>query len=428
MSEYALLMPKMGESVIEAKIIRWLKKPGDTIAEDEPICEIATDKVDSEIPSPVAGIVKELKYKENDVVEVGKVIAIIETDTSVQPAIQTENTFAETQAAENVSHMQQHTPVASFHVPEGLKKSEASRFYSPLVRTIARAENISIEELDSIQGSGKDGRVTKDDLLKYIEQKRQQNVSFKTETPASSTKKAVSPSDTIIEMDRMRRLIADHMVQSVKTSPHVTSFIEVRMGKVVSWREKIKQLFEQKFGEKITYTHIFIEAAARALLEFPTLNASIDGYQIILKKHINIGIATALPDGNLIVPVIKRVEEKNLLGIVQEANRLVRDARDGKLKPDDIVDGTFSITNLGTFGTLTGTPIIHQPQVAILSIGTIQKKPVVIETPNGDALGIDYVAILSLSYDHRLIDGALGGQFLKWIAYYLENFDTSRTF
>ncbi len=428
MSQFEIIMPRMGESVLEATITKWLKKLGDSIAEDDPIAEIATDKVDSEIPSPIEGILSELKFQEGDVVPVGAVIAIVNTDMAGSGKAES----PESQKSESVANdFKSEKKNIELEKPDKTTEpiSDSKRFYSPLVKTIARAENISIEELDGLNGSGNDGRVTKEDVLAYVGIR--QNVRKK------STNKILNEpdhnliiaggSDTVIEMDRMRKLIVDHMVNSVKTSAHVTSFIEVKMGKVVQWREKMKKQFELQWGEKLTYTHIILEAAARALLEFPRINASVDGYNMILKKNINIGMATALPDGNLIVPVIKNANQRNLLGLAKEANRLAESARTNKLQPDDITEGTFTFTNLGSFGSLTGTPIINQPQVAIMSAGIIQKRPVVVETPTGDAIGIEPMMILSLSYDHRIVDGAMGGLYLKRVTELLEQFDISRT-
>jgi 2-oxoglutarate dehydrogenase E2 component (dihydrolipoamide succinyltransferase) len=430
MAKFDIVMPKMGESVLEATITKWHKKPGDQISEDEALAEIATDKVDSEIPSPVDGIIVELKYKEGDIVAVGEVIAVIETDaSSAQTSTEESQAIENVKKAEPTEKIQQTDKKTADHSSDlKHKKGDPGRFYSPLVKTIARSENISIEELETIQGSGKDGRVTKDDIINYLSIR--QNVTKTTPQHKQKIQDQVivkSESDSIIEMDRMRKLIADHMVNSIKTSAHVTSFIEVKMGKVVQWREKVKKQFELQWGVKLTYTHIIIETAARALLEFPRINASVDGYNIILRKNINIGMATALSDGNLIVPVIKNADQRNLLGIAKEVNRLAENARTNKLLPDEITEGTFTFTNLGSFGSLTGTPIINQPQVAILGSGVIQKKPVVLETPAGDAIGIEPLMILSLSYDHRIVDGALGGMFLKRMAELLEGFDIFRT-
>ncbi len=431
MAHFEIVMPKMGESVLEATITKWHKHPGDPIQEDDAIAEIATDKVDSEIPSPVEGVLIEQKFNEGDVVAVGTVIAIVETETSsavIPEKISEKTTQPKTSTKTLDDSTQKHKKEIVISDSPVDKQNETGRFYSPLVKTIAKAENISFEELDKINGTGKDGRVTKDDVIAYIGMR--QNVTLvqsgvKQSAPAQPMSK--SGSDTIEEMDRMRKLIADHMVNSIKTSAHVTSFIEVKMGKVVQWRDKLKKQFEMQYGEKLTYTHIILEAAARVLLEFPRVNASVDGYNIILRKNINIGMATALTDGNLIVPVIKNADQRNLLGIAKEANRLAESARNNKLQPDDITEGTFTFTNLGSFGSLSGTPIINQPQVAILGAGVIQKKPVVIETANGDAIGIEPMMILSLSYDHRIVDGAMGGLFIKRVAELLESFDVNRT-
>lgn len=421
MARFEIIMPKMGESVLEAKITKWHKQPGDQINEDDSIAEIATDKVDSEIPSPVDGVMIEQKFNEGDVVAVGVVIAVVETDASAtipEPLPQS----AKSESAKGIKRKEVPEPD---HDTNDNPVSGSGKFYSPLVKTMAKAENIAFEELDNIQGSGKDGRVTKDDLMHYIGNR--QNLKPNVKTTTTQPNVSVQGSDTIIEMDKMRKLIADHMVNSVKTSAHVTSFIEVKMGKVVRWREKVKKQYEMQWGEKLTYTHIILEAAARTLLEFPRVNSSIDGYNVILKKNINIGMATSLPDGNLIVPVIKNADQKNLLGIAKDANRLAEQARSNKLMPDDIAGGTFTFTNLGSFGSLTGTPIINQPQVAILGAGVIQKKPIVIESPSGDSIGIEPMMILSLSYDHRIVDGAMGGLFLKRMTELLENFDESKT-
>ncbi len=431
MSKFEIVMPKMGESVIEATIIRWLKKEGDSIKEDDPVCEIATDKVDSEIPSPVEGVLKKILFAENEVVAVGAIIAIIDLDGenngetgSTEPEKSAEITESKTEQSHQVIESQRTT----------IEESSPSRFYSPLVKNIAREEKISIAELDKIPGSGKDGRLTKDDLLNFIKTRSKQKPEplpisrAQSSKPAfqnlSSTPVTASKDDEIFEMDRMRRLIADHMVQSVHISPHVTSFIEVDVTNVVKWRERIKDDFLKREGEKITFMPIFIEATAKALREFPNVNASIDGYQVIRRKNINIGMATALPNGNLIVPVIKNADQKNLVGLAKDVNGLAARARSNKLDPDDIQGGTFTITNFGTFDSITGTPIINQPQVAILGIGAIRKKPVVLENKAGDVIAIRHMMILSISYDHRLVDGALGGMFIKRIAQLLENFDS----
>jgi 2-oxoglutarate dehydrogenase E2 component (dihydrolipoamide succinyltransferase) len=439
MSKFEIIMPKMGESVIEATITRWLKKEGDNIVEDEPICEIATDKVDSEIPSPVEGVLTKLFFKENDVVAVGEIIAIIdmgdEDDDSAgeqpQPVIQ--------KSEETKSEAKDETQPESKATETSNKNAEPTRFYSPLVKSIAKTENIGMAELEKIPGTGKDGRLTKDDLLEYLKNRKAVAPAAKeeakpSEKPASQAaapqpakahapQVSASEGDEIFEMDRMRRLIADHMVQSVHTSPHVTSFIEVDVTNVVKWREKNKDEFQKRYGEKITFMPIFVEATAKALREYPNVNASIDGYKVIRRKNINIGMATALPNGNLIVPVIKNADHKNLAGLAKDVNGLANKARSNKLDPDNIQGGTFTITNFGTFASITGTPIINQPQVAILGVGVIKKKPVVLETKDGDVIAIRHMMILSLAYDHRLVDGALGGMFIKKIADLLEAFD-----
>lgn len=435
MTNFEIIMPKMGESVIEATIIRWLKKEGEIIKEDDPICEIATDKVDSEIPSPVEGVLKKILFAENDVVPVGAVIAIIDMgdEDAGEPGADKPEKPAEKKEVVTETTAQ---PVETQALPVD-EQVTSTRFYSPLVKSIAKEENISVAELETIPGSGKNGRLTKDDLLQYIKNRQQPVVQppavSKPEVPKAVTPPAtlppvtVSGDDEVFEMDRMRRLIADHMVQSVHTSPHVTSFIEVDVTNVVKWRESIKDSFLKREGEKITYMPIFIEATAKALKEFPNVNASVDGYKVIRRKKINIGMATALPNGNLIVPVIKNADQKNLVGLAKDVNSLANKARNSKLDPDDIQGGTFTITNFGTFDSITGTPIINQPQVAILGIGAIKKKPVVLETKDGDVIAVRHMMILSLSYDHRIVDGALGGMFIRRIAQLLENFDIEMT-
>lgn len=440
MAKFEVVMPKLGESIIEATITKWLKSPGDTIEEDDPIVEIATDKVDSEIPSPVEGRLVEALYQEGDIVPVGKIIAIIETDpnASVEPAV-----GSSAKTVENVAReIEENIPVASTEVIE----NSSDRFYSPLVKNIAKTEGITQSELDQVPGTGKDGRVTKDDLMAYLKT-RGQGKPAAVASPAQAVAPAASPApvaapvaavkhqapaiissagDEIVEMDRMRRLIADHMVMSVQTSPHVTSFIEVDVTNIVKWRDRVKDDFQKREKEKITFTPIFVEAAAQALKDFPGVNASVDGYKVILRKNINIGMAAALPNGNLIVPVIKNADQKNLLGLAKDVNSLANKARTNKLDPDDIAGGTFTITNLGTFGSITGSPIINQPQVAILGVGVIKKKPVVLETEEGDVIAIRHMMILSLSYDHRVVDGALGGMYLQRMQQLLESFDPKR--
>ena len=427
MSKFEIVMPKMGESVIEATITKWLKNEGDQITEDEPLCEIATDKVDSEIPSPVEGVLKKILFKENDVVAVGEIIAVIDMggddseDTGDAPKAEEEEPVVERPKTEV-------KPETSSVTDE----AKPSRFYSPLVRNIAKEEKIGMGELESIPGSGKDGRLTKDDLLEYLKTRTEPKTQEKPKAPEAMPVRTEAPAvsagkdDEIIEMDRMRRLIADHMVQSVHTSPHVTSFIEVDVTNVVRWREKVKDAFLKREGEKITYMPVFIEAVAKALKDYPNVNASVDGYKVIRRKNINVGMATALPNGNLIVPVIKNADQKNLVGLAKDVNSLANKARSNKLDPDDIQGGTFTITNFGTFDSITGTPIINQPQVAILGVGAIKKKPAVLETNDGDVIAIRHMMILSLAYDHRLVDGALGGMFIKKIKELLEGFDPGR--
>lgn len=511
MAKYQLLLPKMGESVAEATVIKWVKNPGDKVNADDAVMEIATDKVDSDVPSPVAGKLVEQLYKENDVVQVGAVIAIIETDepeatpviaqreeAAPQPAEElkiADSTYHETVPFKEVEKAPE--PELNEIQPENLSgipgidqleqknspvvpafKSEG-RFYSPLVRNIATQEGISIDELDSIPGTGSEGRLTKDDLLNYLQAKtssvaqnakpsfepvkiaepvkQMQSVAepvnipvkdpepvpqpvipaaaepAKTEAPKAASVEqqpalvtSISGADEIIEMDRMRRLIADHMVMSKQTSPHVTSFVEADVTNLVLWREKVKNNFEKREGEKITFTPIFIEAVAKAIKDFPMINVSVNGTQIIKKAAINISMATALPNGNLIVPVIKKADELNLVGLTKAVNDLANRARNGKLLPDDVKEGTFTITNVGSFGNVMGTPIINQPQVAILAVGAIKKKPAVIETKEGDMIAIRHMMFLSLSYDHRVVDGALGGSFVRRVADYLEKWDSSR--
>jgi 2-oxoglutarate dehydrogenase E2 component (dihydrolipoamide succinyltransferase) len=439
MAKAELIMPKMGESIMEATILKWLKKPGDTIELDEAVLEIATDKVDSEVPSPVAGVLVELLYKENDVVPINKVIAIIETDASAAKSAPATATKPESTPAEAASASVPFVPAAqSIASPT---PSTDSRFYSPLVRTMAKTEGIQTAELQTIPGTGAEGRVTKADMLQYLAQRSKSgaaaapaptNGSAKTSTPpaavvSSSPAVSISGASEIIEMDRMRKLISDHMVMSKHTSPHVTSFVEVDVTNLVLWRDKIKGEFLKKYGEKITFTPIFIEAIARSIRDFPMINVSVDGTRIIVKKDINIGMAAALPTGNLIVPVIKAADQMNLVGLTKQVNDLANRARGGQLKPDEVQGGTFTLTNVGTFGNVMGTPIINQPQVAIMATGAIKKKPAVLETPTGDVIAIRHLMFLSMSYDHRVVDGALGGSFIRRVADYLEAFDLARS-
>jgi 2-oxoglutarate dehydrogenase E2 component (dihydrolipoamide succinyltransferase) len=429
MANFEIILPKLGESIIEATITKWLKKPGDMIEEDDPIVEIATDKVDSEIPSPVEGRLIKIFFKEGDVVPVGKVIAIIDTVAGEVPK---EDPVKEVTVASSVaSETGIKTPAPAEIISEPVKADEveaisssSGKFYSPLVKSIAGKEQVSSAELDTISGSGKEGRVTKEDLLEYLKSRKAAPVAAPAHVSPPVT---TTLGDTIVEMDRMRRMIADHMVMSKDVSPHVTSYIEVDMTPIVQWRDKIKDAFLKRENQKITFTPIIVEATARALREFPNVNASVEGYKIIQRKNINIGMAAALPNGNLIVPVIKNADQKNLLGLVNDVNSLADKARRNKLDPDDVMGGTFTITNFGTFNSLTGSPIINQPQVAILGVGVIRKRPVVLETDNGDVIAIRHIMILSLSYDHRVVDGALGGMFLKRLTELLENFDTSRS-
>jgi len=435
MPQVELIMPKMGESVAEATIIKWLKKEGDKIAMDEIVLEIATDKVDSEIPSTAEGTLVKRLFNEGDVVLVGKPIALISTDTNavVEAA-------PEVKAPAKTETVTVQRELATTAVAESVsieRTSSSGKFYSPLVRNIAKAEGIAMQELEAIEGSGTNGRVTKNDILAYIPNKGKQAapVEIKPQVVASSNgathaKPAVSVSagDEVIEMDRMRKLIADHMVMSKHTSPHVTSFVEADVTNVVKWREKVKHNFEKREGEKLTFTPIFIEALAKAIKDFPMINISVDGTNIIKKKNINIGMATALPSGNLIVPVIRNADTLNLVGITKQVNDLAGRARKGKLTPDDIAGGTYTISNVGSFGNVMGTPIINQPQVAILAVGVIKKKPAVIETPDGDLIGIRHFMFLSHSYDHRVVDGSLGGQFVRRVADYLENWDINREY
>jgi len=523
MSNYQLLLPKMGESVAEATIIKWLKNPGDYIEADEAVLEIATDKVDSEVPSPVAGKLTAQHFNVDDVVQVGAAIASIEVEdkaavnTTPEPA--PVQAVAETQQAsvktENIPGINQLEDRTSIQQPLQSGGSQSNKFYSPLVKSIAAQEGLSIAELDTITGTGAEGRLTKEDLLNYLQNHRN-NKSQKTQAAplappqpeqpqaapvqqqqaaaqqpygmpmqppvyqqqpygaqapvmyqqappyivyqqmpvyyalppgypqqpypqpeiqqpqaapvAKSNGNSVSigADDEIIEMDRMRKLIAEHMVNSVQTAPHVTSFIEADVTNIVKWREKAKAQFETKHGEKLTFTPIFIEAVAQAIKAMPMINVSVNGTQIIKRGHINIGMATALPTGNLIVPVIKDADQKNLVALTKSVNDLANRARGNKLQPDEVKDGTCTITNVGTFGNVMGTPIINQPQVAILAIGAIKKKPAVVETPNGDMVAIRHMMFLSLSYDHRVVDGALGGSFIKKVADYLEGWDINK--
>ena len=440
-----LVMPKLGESIMEATVLKWLKQPGDTVAMDETVLEIATDKVDSEVPSTTAGVIEEILFKENDVVPIGTVIARIKTnseDTVSAPPV----TSTPPQAAQQENEVEEVTAQpqqTAARTPQHNGES-VNRFYSPLVLNIAAREGISMVELEKIPGSGKEGRVTKKDILQYVSdgkpahsqstQKESQSVMAVPEQHYTSSKPATADRELttykgnveIIEMDRMRKLIAEHMVRSKHTSPHVTSFTEADVTNLVMWRNRVKKNFEKREGTKITFTPLFIEAIVRCIKKFPLINCSLDGDSIIVKKDINMGMATALPSGNLIVPVIKNADQLNLVGLAKQVNGLADAARNGKLKADDTTGGTFTLTNVGTFGSLMGTPIINQPQVAILAVGAIKKKPVVIETPAGDSIAIRHMMYLSMSYDHRIVDGSLGATFLTAVAKELENFDEER--
>lgn len=441
-----MIMPKMGESVAEATIIKWLKKEGDTVEADESVLEIATDKVDSEVPSPTSGKILKLLFKEGDVVQVGKVICLIGNDTVIlnpQPPVINPQPVVTTSQPLVIKGEVTASTLSSTHSPI---TNTGNRFYSPLVRTIAQKEGIAQAELDTIQGTGKEGRVTKNDILAYLPNRGKQTI-VESEKPAtsSSTEKqqepqqvvpiatpqkpavSISPGDEIVEMDRMRKLIAEHMIMSKHTSPHVTSYVEADVTNIVLWRNKVKDQFEKKEGEKLTFTPIFIEAVAKAIKDFPMVNVSVDGTKIIIRKNINIGMATALPSGNLIVPVIKNADRMNLYGLTKSVNDLANRARNNKLLPDEIQGGTYTLTNVGTFGNVMGTPIINQPQVAIMAVGAIRKKPAIIETEFGDTIGIRHMMFLSHAYDHRVVDGALGGSFVRRVADYLEQFDINRT-
>lgn len=438
-----LVMPKMGESIMEATVLKWLKKPGDKVRMDETVLEIATDKVDSEVPSTAEGVITEVLFAENDVVPVGTVIARIDTagnSAGSAPAAAPVAAPATTPAPASVAA----TPAAP--TTPAPQASSGSRFYSPLVLNIAAKEGIGMAELESIPGTGSENRVTKKDILAYVASRQNGGAAVaqpqpqpqpqSQPAPAPATQPAPTVAEAkptsygqnveIVEMDRMRKLIADHMVRSKATSPHVTSFTECDVTPIVRWRERVKKEFEKKYGEKITFTPIFIEAIVNCIRKFPMINSSVDGDKIIVKKDINIGMATALPSGNLIVPVIKNADTKNLLGLSRDVNALANAARNNKLKADDTQGGTFTLTNVGTFGSLMGTPIINQPQVAILAVGAIKKRPVVLETPDGDVVGIRHMMYLSLSYDHRIVDGSLGAGFLTAVANELEAFDPDR--
>ncbi|MEP7163738.1 MAG: dihydrolipoamide acetyltransferase family protein [Ferruginibacter sp.] len=444
MSLVDLVMPKLGESIMEATILKWHKQPGDKVAQDETVLDIATDKVDSEVPSTAEGIIEQILFKENDVVPIGTVIAKIKTGAastqSQAPAPAPVKEYEEAKVVEEVPYQPATNNNAS---------KNAVHFYSPLVLNIAASEGISMNELENIPGTGQDGRVSKKDILAFVAGKvvghKPSAISHVNEpaptTENSNNQVAIANSQQltanssnsypgnveIIEMDRMRKLISRHMTDSVATSAHVTSFAECDVTNLVLWREKVKKEFEKREGEKITYTPLFVEAIVKSLKKYPLLSSSIDGDKIIVKKDLNIGMATALPNGNLIVPVIKNADQLNLTGLTKQVNGLANAARTNKLKPDDTNGGTFTLTNVGTFGSIMGTPIINQPQVAIMAVGAIKKRPMVIETPQGDSIAIRHMMYISLSYDHRIIDGALGSTFLNSVSKELENFDSNRT-
>ncbi len=436
MARVELVMPKMGESIMEATILKWRKKIGETVELDEPVLDIATDKVDSEVPSPVAGVLVEILFQENDVVAINKAIAILETEASAAAGSGSAQATAAAAPTQNLDVP--YVPVQNTGTQALSDNQSASRFYSPLVRTIAKEEAISQGELDAIPGSGQDGRVTKKDILAYVAQRGSGPVAAPTQAPVSqpiAAQPAVNQSVyqtsgnvEIVEMDRMRRLIADHMVKSKQTSPHVTSYVEADVTNLVNWRSRVKDQFKKQYGENITFTPIFIEAIARAIRDFPMINISVDGTKLIIKKDINIGMAAAMPSGNLIVPVIKNADHLNLAGLTKQVNDLANRARQNQLKPDEIQGGTFTMTNVGTFGNVMGTPIINQPQVAIMAVGAIRKKPAVLETEFGDVIAVRQMMFLSLSYDHRVVDGSLGGSFLRRVGDYLEQFDPNRAF
>jgi len=437
MAKFELKLPKMGESVAEATITNWLKKVGDPIEADEAVLEIATDKVDSEVPSEVSGVLSEILFNVDDVVKVGQTIAYIEVSGGVVVEAPKEEAPASVTTIEKAVSPEASGAQQAVATPQDFSASE--KFFSPLVKNIAKEEGISVAELEAINGSGKDGRVTKDDILKFVEDRKtapkaksQEPVSAQPSTPSAKIQSpapvSVNGGDEIVEMDRMRKLISGYMVASVQTSAHVQSFIEVDVTNSVKWRDKVKTAFEKREGEKLTFTPIFMEAVAKALKDFPGMNISVDGDFIIKRKNINLGMAAALPNGNLIVPVIKNADQLNIVGMAKAVNDLGNRAKAGKLKPDDTQGGTYTVTNVGTFGSVFGTPIINQPQVGILALGAIRKVPAVIETPEGDFIGIRQKMFLSHSYDHRVVDGALGGSFVKRVAEYLEAFDVNRDY
>jgi len=437
MAKFELKLPKMGESVAEATITSWLKEVGDTIDMDEPVLEIATDKVDSEVPSEVDGVVTEILFNVDDVVAVGQTIAIIETESAGSVTTEAPK---QTAAPAAVAEIEKTIVAAKDSVAAVADFSDSDKFYSPLVKNMAKEEGISLAELEAIPGSGKEGRVTKNDMLTYLKNRGNQPVASPSVPKVAAPVKAAAPKapiktavtlqegDEVVAMSRMRKLISGHMMNSVQTSAHVQSFVECDVTNIWNWRLKVKDAFLKREGEKLTFTPIFMEAVAHALKKYPGMNVSVDGDNIIQRKNINLGMAAALPDGNLIVPVIKNADQLNLVGMAKAVNGLAGKARGGKLSPDDIQGGTYTVTNVGNFGSIMGTPIISQPQVGILALGSIRKTPAVIETPDGDFIGIRMKMFLSHSYDHRVVDGALGGMFAKCVADYLEAWDVNRDF
>lgn len=452
MVKVKVILPAMGEGVIEATITQWLKQVGEQVEEDDPIVEIATDKVDSEIPAPVSGKITRQLFTENEVPKVGDLIAVIETESAEDvddsmilteegesPDQQNEKQEKESKAASEVetTSMESSDDKDNDEV-EGKQAFASNKFLSPLVKSIAKAENISLEQLQQIKGTGLNGRITKDDVMAWLNdpESRKKSIEHPVTEAAKSPQEPIPapeipipslPGDEISEMGRMRKLIADHMVTSKRVSPHVTSFVEVDVTNIVNWRNQHKAKFQEQHNEKLTYTPIFTEAVLKAISDYPMINVSVSGTKIIRHKQVNIGMATALPSGDLIVPVIRQADEKNLVGLARTVNDLANRARNNKLKPDEIQGGTFTITNVGTFNNITGTPVINQPEAAILALGAIKKKPAVIETPSGDTIGIRHIMILSMSYDHRVVDGALGGMFIARVGEYLEDFDINRT-
>ncbi len=428
MAQAELIMPKMGESIMEATILKWLKKPGDKIEQDESVLEVATDKVDTEVPSIHAGVLKEILTKEGEVVKVGKAIAIITTEATqgkseereTAPVIEKTAVVIETKSVPTLA-------IATNGHSHTVDYKSSSRFYSPLVKNIAKEEGIAVAELETISGSGAEGRVTKKDILGYV-QNRKLGVSINTPRTSAAplVPASINAGDEIIQMDRMRKMIAERMIDSKRISPHVTSFVEADVTNIVFWRNKVKNEFQKREGDALTFTPIFIEAVILAIKDYPMINVQVDGDRIIKKRDINIGMAVALPSGNLIVPVIKNADQYNITGLAKVVNDLAKRARDNKLKPDELAGGTFTVSNVGSFGNVMGTPIIMQPQVAIMALGAVQKKPAVIETPYGDAIAIRHKMFLSHSYDHRVVDGALGGSFVRRVADFLEKFDVTR--